>query len=90
MVGIAQLVERRIVVPDAEGSSPFTHPTLIKNGVRTSFLVDGIWCNGNTSDFDSGIVGSSPAIPAIFINDSVAQSAEHLPFKQRVEGSNPS
>ena len=66
MVGIAQLVERRIVVPDAEGSSPFTHPTLIKNGVRTSFLVDGIWCNGNTSDFDSGIVGSSPAIPAIF------------------------
>ena len=27
MVGIAQLVEHRIVVPGAEGSSPFTHPT---------------------------------------------------------------
>lgn len=24
----------------------------------------GIWCNGNTRDFDSRFVGSSPAIPA--------------------------
>ena len=55
-------------------------------------------------DFDSRIVGSTPAIPAkllrddaisrrnffILISDPVAQSAEHLPFKQGVEGSNPS
>ena len=27
-VGIAQLVERRIVVPDVVGSNPTTHPTL--------------------------------------------------------------
>ena len=25
----------------------------------------GIWCNGNTTDFDSVVVGSSPAIPAM-------------------------
>ena len=24
----------------------------------------GIWCNGNTADFDSVILGSSPSIPA--------------------------
>ena len=24
----------------------------------------GMWCNGNTSDFDSDIAGSSPAVPA--------------------------
>lgn len=27
----------------------------------------GIWCNGNTTDFDSVILGSSPSIPAIGI-----------------------
>ena len=27
MVGVAQLVERRVVVADAAGSSPVTHPT---------------------------------------------------------------
>ncbi len=26
MVAVAQLVERRVVVPDVEGSSPFGHP----------------------------------------------------------------
>ena len=26
MVGVAQLVELRIVIPAVEGSSPFTHP----------------------------------------------------------------
>ena len=24
----------------------------------------GIWCNGNTDDFDSSIHGSSPCVPA--------------------------
>ena len=38
MVGIAQLVERRIVVPDAEGSSPFTHPTLFADGIDKDSL----------------------------------------------------
>ncbi len=28
MVGVAQLVERLVVVQDVEGSSPFTHPTV--------------------------------------------------------------
>ena len=38
-------------------------------------------------DFDSGTVGSSPAIPAR--PDPLAQSVEHLPFKQGVRGSIP-
>ena len=29
MVGVAQLVERRIVVPVAEGSNPSTHPKIL-------------------------------------------------------------
>jgi hypothetical protein len=29
------------------------------------FSIDiGIWCNGNTDDFDSSIHGSNPCIPA--------------------------
>ena len=32
---------------------------------RRSHNTDGIWCNGNTRDFDSRFAGSSPAIPAI-------------------------
>ena len=32
MVGVAQLAERRIVVPDAVGSSPISHP-IEKNGI---------------------------------------------------------
>jgi hypothetical protein len=33
-VGVAQLVERWIVVPVAEGSNPFTHPTLLNHLTR--------------------------------------------------------
>jgi hypothetical protein len=29
MVGVAQLVERRVVVADVAGSSPVTHPTRV-------------------------------------------------------------
>ena len=29
-----------------------------------STLYIGVWCIGNTDDFDSSIVGSNPAIPA--------------------------
>ena len=29
------------------------------------YIYIGAWCNGNTRDFDSRVVGSSPAAPAI-------------------------
>ena len=32
MVGVAQLVEHWVVAPDAEGSSPFTHPICFFQG----------------------------------------------------------
>ena len=38
-------------------------------------------------DFDSSIAGSTPAAPASF--GPLAQQVDHLPFKQRVRGSNP-
>ena len=38
-------------------------------------------------DFDSRIVGSSPATPARY--GSLAQLVEHLTFNQGVPGSNP-
>ncbi len=31
MVGVAQLVELRIVIPAVEGSKPFVHPNSIAN-----------------------------------------------------------
>ena len=34
MVGVAQLVELRIVAPTVEGSSPFTHPIYTEKGIQ--------------------------------------------------------
>ena len=39
MVGIAQLVERWLVVPDVAGSSPVTHPTLRRSESKGSDLL---------------------------------------------------
>ena len=38
MVGVAQLVERRIVVPDAVGSSPISHPIKLMNALAAGTL----------------------------------------------------
>ena len=41
--------------------------TAIRNKPAKLFIhasIIGIWCNGNTKDFDSFVVGSNPAIPA--------------------------
>ena len=46
----------------------------------------GIAKSVKARDFDSRIVGSSPATPA---SGSLAQSVEHLTFNQRVPGSSP-
>ena len=44
------------------GSNPSASLSLLTLTNRTKYIET--WCNGNTSDFDSLIVGSSPAIPA--------------------------
>ena len=84
MVGVAQLAERRIVVPDAVGSSPISHPILKMRGRQGAGLLHhrdgGMWCNGNTRDFDSRIVGSSPAVPATYSNRPDAFDAAEIPF----------
>ena len=75
-------LEHRIVVPRVEGSNPFTHPNtcgrpLIRppcSEVPDRQKYYGMQCNGNTPDFDSDIVGSSPAIPAILIQQLRRQS----------------
>ncbi len=36
MVGVAQVVEHRIVVPVVEGSNPSTHPSLIQQTFQHS------------------------------------------------------
>ena len=46
----------------------------------------GIAKSVKARDFDSRIVGSSPATPA---SGSLAQLVEHLTFNQGVPGSNP-
>ena len=50
----------------------------------------GVWCNGNTQDFDSCSTGSSPVTPANKIYAGLAQQGEHMPYKHRVGGSSPS
>ena len=43
MVGVVQLAEHRIVVPDVVGSSPITHPTQKQAGAAgfILYLTDG-------------------------------------------------
>ena len=99
MVGLAQLVEHRIVVPGVEGSSPLSHP--IAWGIGTvpsppALFHLGMSPSGKAQDFDSCIRAFEPRHPSHAgwlcrpaLYDSVAQQAEQLPFKQWVRGSNP-
>src|SRR5436305_14692082 len=41
MVGVAQLVEHRVVVPGVAGSSPVTHPTRIRRSSACGFRFSG-------------------------------------------------
>ena len=95
------MAEHRIVVPGVVGSSPITHP----RESRGSGLPRSPICSilGRRQVVRQGTLtpspaGSNPAVPARittlsqrFVNmyDPVAQSAEQLPFKQWVRGSNP-
>ena len=38
--------------------------TIILKRKKHSVLIVGIWCSGNTTDFDSVALGSIPSIPA--------------------------
>lgn len=51
------LLDKKIL----EGSNP---SSLFKRTLNKCVLYIAMWCNGNTNDFDSFIVGSSPAIAA--------------------------
>jgi hypothetical protein len=46
MVGVAQLVERRVVVADVAGSSPVTHPNLARCFRK--------WICANSGDYGFG------------------------------------
>ncbi len=82
------MVEHRIVVPGVVGSSPISHPLMqILPEKKTSVFILGRGVRGNTPDFDSVIVGSSPAVPVK--SAPVAQQVEHRPFKAGVRGSSP-
>ena len=100
-MGVVQLAEHWIVVPGVVGSSPITHPRQRRgSGLSRSPLSFHIGASpsGKARDFDSLIrwFESSRPSHALFrrrrchkIPDPVAQSAEQLPFKQWVRGSNP-
>ena len=91
------------MVPGVEGSSPFTHPTKRNegSGVSRSLIPfhTGVSPSGKARDFDSLIrwfesshpcqVFSDDTVLTITAYASLAQLAEHLPFKQGVRGSNP-
>ena len=102
MVGVVQLAEHWIVVPGVVGSSPITHPRQRRgSGLPRSPLSfhSGASPSGKARDFDSLIRWFESSRPSQIIragqrrfikdHDPVAQSAEQLPFKQWVRGSNP-
>ena len=85
MVGIAQLVERQIVALKVMGSSPITHPILIKP-LGCSQVV-------RHETLTLASVGSNPATPANFTNlnniyGPLAQLVEHMTFNHGVPRSN--
>ena len=97
MVDVAQLVS----APDCgSGGRGFEslHPPhydddvpLLIRGAGALFTPEGgdigLSPSGKAPDFDSGIRWFDSSQPSQY--DSVAQQAEHLPFKQGVRGSNP-
>ena len=79
MVGIAQLVERGIVVPEVMGSSPVTHP------FAPVAQLD------RASDFESeGRRFESYRVYGVSSCGCIAQLAEHRTLNPQVEGSIPS
>ena len=86
---------RQIVALKAGGSNPLIHPIFYVPAPRKRSVCiispegghTGLSPSGKAPDFDSGIRRFKSCQPSQ--NDSVAQSAEHLPFKQGVRGSNP-
>ena len=84
------------MVPRVEGSNPFTHPIRSVAGgperplrfFRSLKLTVGCRQVVRHGTLTPAFAGSTPAIPANFQSDSLAQPAEQLPFKQWVRSSN--
>ena len=73
---IAQQVERRTFNPLVLGSIP-------------SGLTNGVWCNGNTVDFDSTFLGSNPSTPSKELKCSHRLTVRTLVFHTSNRGSIP-
>ena len=94
MVDVAQLVSASDCGSEGRGfESPHPPHFLYRSSKEERVhyspepIDDGLSPSGKAPDFDSGIRRFKSCQPSHY--DSVAQSAEHLPFKQGVRGSNP-
>ena len=75
MVGVAQLVEHRFVVPRAAGSNPVVHPMFFENLMKA----DTLQYEGYFHAKDA-VVGSSPTLPTIDLGGSSVGRARKISF----------
>ena len=83
MVGVAQLVEPRVVISAVVGSSPIVHPISRINGVLRLFAGLAVMA-GCVGHVDAAAPGSPAAVPTLFVaGDSTASSYNPNPKNQQ-------
>ncbi len=93
MVGVAQLVEPRIVIPVVVGSNPIVHPTFLRASAfcyaEVVELVDTLDLGSSASRRESSSLSFRTIYTVIFYVGEWRSLVAHLVWVQGVVGSNP-
>ncbi len=74
MVGVAQLVEPRVVIPVVVGSSPIVHPTFLLERVIRATQVGPLAQLVEQETLNLLVRGSSPRGPTTFLIDFIEEN----------------